>query len=66
MKNKFIIIVVLAGIIYFVSPIDIVPDFLVGLGFLDDAAILSFVIKQISDELYKYKGWKDNQGYSFK
>ena len=53
-------ILILAGIIYFVSPLDIVPDFLVGLGFLDDAAILTFVVNRLDKELEKYRGWKSN------
>ncbi|WP_052447279.1 YkvA family protein [Clostridium polynesiense] len=57
--SKSAIVFVLAGLIYFVSPIDIVPDFLAGFGILDDAAILGFIIKQINHELYKYKNWKE-------
>ena len=58
--SKGNMILILAGIIYFVSPLDIVPDFLVGLGFLDDAAILTFVVNRLDKELEKYRGWKSN------
>jgi uncharacterized membrane protein YkvA (DUF1232 family) len=53
------IVMVIATIIYFVSPIDLVPDFLVGLGILDDAAVIGFTLKQISSDLEKFKLWKD-------
>lgn len=53
------IVMVIATIIYFVSPIDFVPDFLVGLGILDDAAVIGFTLKQISSDLEKFKLWKD-------
>ncbi len=56
--SKSSMILALAGIVYFVSPLDIVPDFLVGLGFFDDAAILGFIIKQINNEITKYNQWK--------
>lgn len=56
---KTTMISVLAALLYFISPLDLVPDFLVGLGFLDDAVILGFVIKKVSKELEKYKAWKD-------
>ena len=57
-KYKFssrTIIYVVAGLLYFVSPVDLIPDFILGLGFVDDAAILAMVIKRIKTELDKYK-----------
>lgn len=53
------IIMIIATIIYFVSPVDLVPDFIAGLGFFDDAAVIGFAIKQISDDLEKFKLWKE-------
>lgn len=55
---KTTMISVIAALLYFISPLDLVPDFLVGLGFLDDAVILGFVFKKISQELEKYQVWK--------
>ena len=52
------IIAIVAGILYFVSPIDLIPDFIVALGFLDDVFIISTVIKQIQTDLDCYKEWK--------
>jgi uncharacterized membrane protein YkvA (DUF1232 family) len=54
-------VTVIAGILYFVSPLDLVPDFLAGIGILDDAAIIGFIIKQITNELERFKLWKENQ-----
>lgn len=54
------IITIIAAIIYFVSPIDLVPDFLAGLGIVDDAAVIGFVLKQLSADLDKFKYWKEN------
>jgi uncharacterized membrane protein YkvA (DUF1232 family) len=60
------VLMVVATIIYFVSPIDIVPDFLLGLGILDDAVVIGFTLKQISSDLEKFKIWKQegSQGNS--
>ena len=55
------IISIIAAIIYFVSPIDFIPDFIVGLGFADDAAIIGFTIKQITEDLEKFKLWQAKQ-----
>lgn len=49
----------LAGaLIYFISPIDLVPDCIPGLGFLDDAAILAAVFKLSAADLQAYRLWK--------
>ena len=55
---KTTIVSVLAALLYFISPIDLVPDFIVGMGFLDDAFVLGFVYKRVSKELLKYQAWK--------
>lgn len=57
--SKKSIVFIIASILYFVSPIDLVPDFLIGLGIVDDAAVLGYAIKQISGEIEKYSAWKD-------
>lgn len=56
--SKKSIVLIVATILYFLSPIDIIPDFLVGFGILDDAAVISFAIKQLADEIEKYRSWK--------
>ena len=50
---------VVGAIIYFVVPLDGVPDFLFGWGFVDDAAVISYVIAQSSTELESFKQWRD-------
>jgi uncharacterized membrane protein YkvA (DUF1232 family) len=55
------IIAILGGIIYFLSPLDIVPDFVPLLGFMDDIFVLNLVYKQVLKDLEKYKIWKDAQ-----
>lgn len=54
-KNTIILIIV--ALLYLVIPLDIIPDFL-PMGFIDDIAVIGFVIKKISDEINKYKEWK--------
>ena len=50
---------VAGAIIYFVVPLDGVPDFLFGWGFIDDAAVVSYVIAQLSTELESFKQWRN-------
>lgn len=50
------IISIIIGLLYFVSPIDLIPDFL-PFGVVDDAVVLSLVFKQVKSDLDKYKEW---------
>lgn len=47
-------LLILGGLLYLIFPMDIVPDFLIGLGILDDAAVLLFVWNAIKSELSEY------------
>jgi len=54
------IVLVAVGIIYFVSPIDLIPDLLPG-GFLDDAALIAYVVAQIKFDLDDFLTWEFTQ-----
>lgn len=47
------------AILYFVSPVDAIPDFIPVLGYLDDAVVLRLCLKTVQDSLQKYKEAKD-------
>jgi uncharacterized membrane protein YkvA (DUF1232 family) len=55
------ILSVVAGLLYFVSPIDVIPDWLVGVGFLDDIAVLGWVMKTLQGELDAFRSWRSRQ-----
>lgn len=55
------LVTIVAGLLYFVSPIDAIPDWLLGVGLLDDIAVLGWVLKTVSDELARFKAWRDSQ-----
>ncbi|MBF8795319.1 YkvA family protein [Pseudomonas sp. NY15372] len=55
------LVTVVAGLLYFVSPLDAIPDWLLGVGFLDDIAVLGWVLKAVGDELSRFKAWRDSQ-----
>lgn len=54
------LLVIFIALLYFVSPFDLVPDFLPA-GLIDDAFIISLVTKQVSSDLEKYKSWKTSK-----
>jgi uncharacterized membrane protein YkvA (DUF1232 family) len=60
-STKSIVIFVVA-LIYIISPIDLIPDYLIGLGQIDDAAILGLSLYFLEKELRKYEEWKDGDG----
>ncbi len=52
-------IVLAAGtVLYFLSPIDLILDWLPLAGFVDDAAVLVFVFRQIRLDLEKFQAWE--------
>lgn len=59
--NKGNIVLAVAAMLYVVSPMDFVPDFLVALGLLDDVAIVCWAVKALGRELDEYKKKKDNE-----
>ncbi|HGH7181488.1 TPA: YkvA family protein [Bacillus luti] len=56
------LLAIVGAILYFVSPIDLIPDFILGLGLIDDVAIISLAIKQVSSDIEKFKEWKNELG----
>lgn len=55
------VIAIVAGLLYFLSPMDMIPDFLLGFGLIDDVFIIGLVIKQVTRDLTKYKDWKTKE-----
>ncbi len=52
------LVLALAGILYFLNPLDISPDVIPGIGFLDDAGILALVVNSIRDDLRQFLKWE--------
>jgi uncharacterized membrane protein YkvA (DUF1232 family) len=52
------IVLIVGAVIYFVSPIDLMPDWIPVAGFIDDAAVLMFVIGQIRADLNRFLEWE--------
>jgi uncharacterized membrane protein YkvA (DUF1232 family) len=53
------IVIFLAVLVYIISPLDLIPDYVPGLGQIDDAAILGLSLFFLEKELLKYKAWRD-------
>ena len=57
-RNLFLIV---AGLMYLVNPMDIVPDFIFAVGFADDVAVLMYVFKKLDKEIKAYEAWRDEE-----
>ncbi|BDC98338.1 YkvA family protein [Persicobacter psychrovividus] len=55
------IVMIVAGLIYFVSPIDVIPDFFPVAGLVDDISVILWVYHSLRHEIERYKDWKRNQ-----
>lgn len=53
------ILAVVGVLIYWLSPVDLIPDFIPVLGYVDDATVLAFALKLIKKDLDDYKAFRD-------
>ena len=53
------IIAVISALLYWVSPIDILPDAIPGVGYIDDAFVLAACLKLVGNDIEEYKKWRD-------
>ena len=54
-------LILLAAVIYFLNPIDLIPDLLPLVGFTDDFAILLWVYNAIGVEVDKFLEWEQSR-----
>jgi uncharacterized membrane protein YkvA (DUF1232 family) len=51
-------VVIIAAIIYVVNPLDVIPDALPALGFLDDATVLALAVRRTRQTLDDFMAWE--------
>ena len=56
------IVVAVGAVLYVVSPIDVIPDFLLGVGFVNDASVLAFAVRKIHKEIEEFLEWERASG----
>ncbi|MDP6635196.1 MAG: YkvA family protein [Phycisphaerae bacterium] len=55
------IAIALGALIYFVNPFDAIPDFIPGVGYLDDALVIGVTVQSIRTALEAFKLWEKNK-----
>ncbi len=56
--SKWALSMAIATLLYVMSPLDIIPDFIPLVGLFDDAAVLAYAFSLLTDELKRYKDWQ--------
>lgn len=51
-------------LIYVMNPLDLIPDIILGIGFLDDAGVVALCLKLVESDLHRYAAWKEHQTQS--
>ena len=57
------VISVAAALIYFVNPLDFIPDFIPIIGQLDDILILGLLIKTLNKEIESFMAWEKEHDF---
>lgn len=59
--TKTEIVLMVAALIYFVSPLDVIPDKFLGFGWLDDALVASLVVRRCEGSIKRYMSWLEHK-----
>ena len=49
-------------LLYLANPFDLIPDFIPGVGYIDDVFMVSLCLRFIGADLQKYRDWKTAEG----
>lgn len=52
---------IIFALLYVLNPLDIIPDFIPLVGYIDDASVLAFTLKMIGNEVEDYEIWLSQQ-----
>ncbi|WKN33199.1 YkvA family protein [Porifericola rhodea] len=59
-------LMITAGIVYFVTPLDLIPDFIPLTGFLDDLTVLMWVFNSVRGSIEEFEDWENSQAEQVK
>jgi len=49
------------ALVYVMNPMDVIPDLILGFGFIDDAGVVALCLKMVESDLLRYAAWKQNK-----
>lgn len=53
------IAVIAAALLYVLNPLDLIPDAILLIGLIDDAAVVATALIWVETDLYRYAAWKE-------
>ncbi len=58
----FTIATAVLALLYVLNPFDLIPDFIPGIGYIDDVSVMAIGVGWIESDLHKYLDWKIKEG----
>ena len=58
------LLLLVTGLVYFITPTDAIPDVILGWGWIDDGVVLSWVAQACRQELSAFQAWHRSDGVS--
>jgi len=52
------LVAVVAALLYVVSPLDLLPDFIPWIGLFDDAVVLAWLLASLAKDLDRFRDWE--------
>ena len=52
------LVIIIAAVIYVVSPLDVIPDAIPAIGFLDDATVVALALQRTRQDLDDFMAWE--------
>ena len=50
-----------AALLYLLSPVDLIPDFIPGIGLIDDVVVLALLLQSLAQDLAAFRVWEENR-----
>lgn len=50
---------IVGALAYILCPVDLIPDYLPGIGYVDDAGVMALCLKLVKSDIDRYRDWKE-------
>lgn len=54
------VLAIASALLYFVSPLDLIPDFIPVAGYIDDVGVLAVCLPLVDSDIKEFKQWRDS------